>query len=89
MRVLHIEPADVGHNGVNRERIYVILSHRIHTTEVMDPHILLGDVVTTIRDRVATRPSDYFVSSKEEILRVAADLAHSRKKRLRTAPSFS
>ena len=78
---LRVEPADVGHAGVNRERLYLILSHRERTEQICCPLQLYSGIKDFIIRRVKTRPCDYFVSSPSEVCRVAVDLADTRRKK--------
>ena len=71
---------EVGHAGARRERVYVIMAHRIRTKPVFDPHKLHAAIRDTLKRLAHTSPSDYFVSDATEIRLCAEDMALTRKK---------
>ena len=78
--VLLVDVDDVGHSGAARERVYVILTHKELTEQILDPLELYAEIAAEIKRHVSTRPRDYFISSPEEVIFCAQELARVRKK---------
>ena len=76
IKKLHVSPADQGHAGVARDRIYLVLA-------------LKGKVSQFIKRRVQTRPCDYLVASWDELQREAQAVAMTRKKNQHEQGSFA
>ncbi len=87
---LSVCPADQGHAGVSRDRIYLILALKGKVTPVCDVNKMYSRVSAYIAGKVQTRPSDYLVSDVNELKAEAARISHVRrkiiKKRVRVAP---
>ena len=81
----YVSTDDVGHTGAARNRLYIIMVHKNKVRMVHDPYKIYKMIVKTISKHIKTRPSDYLIASRDEILRDAADVAHVRNKKM-TAP---
>lgn len=77
---LLVDVEDVGHSGTRRERVYIILAHKTRTIQLLDPKALYFAISSEIKSRISTRPSDYFVSNRTEVILAAQELAFKRKK---------
>ena len=84
----YVSPADVGHTGTSRDRVYIIMIHKRKVRVVHDPYKIYRRIVKTISKHVSTRPRDYLLASQNEILMDAADVARIRKKKM-SAPYHS
>ena len=76
---LFVEPKDVGHHGVARSRVYIIMVHRESVTQIYDCHSLYQEIANAMKLFVATRPSDYFIADAKDIRLEAERTARSRK----------
>ena len=76
---LMTEPADAGHAAMARLRTYIIGSHRERTACLYDPYLLQDRVSTSICAQVHTRPSDYLVAARDEVLQEAMAVAEQRR----------
>ncbi|CAL1159908.1 unnamed protein product [Cladocopium goreaui] len=77
---LFVSPADQGHSGVARDRTYLVLTLKDKVTQVHDVEVVYRKVSTYIRQRVQTRPSDYLIATKSDLLRDAQYCANKRGK---------
>ena len=63
---LRVEPADIGHSGVSRARLYVIVAMK--TARVLaDPVQLVHSVADHVRARFQTKPRDYLIAGDLEV----------------------
>ena len=71
-------PRDVGHSGVSRDRVYIIMRH-VETTDCLwDPIDLYHKIASHISARVQTQPKDYMIASREEVALEAVTMARKR-----------
>lgn len=85
---IYVSTDDVGHSGCSRNRVYVILAHKTRSRMLFNPYKMYKKVRKTIRKHVSTRPSDYLIAPKHEILLDAAEIARIRKLKLETWLKF-
>ena len=71
-------PADTGHAGVSRPRVYVLMCHKETGVVLADPVLLYQNIANKIGIYVRSRPRDYFVSSSREVELEAMSLASAR-----------
>ena len=83
IRQLFVNPSDQGHTAVARERTYLILFWRGVVRQLYDPVKLYDEVSAFIREHVATRPRDYLIGTKQQVLAEARHVAQVRKTRFR------
>lgn len=83
---LPVCPADQGHAGISRDRIYLILTLKGKVTRVFDVNRMYSMVTAYITSKVQTKPSDYLVSDVNELKVEAARLAHVRRNTLKPHP---
>ena len=76
---LFVEPRDVGHHGVARRRVYIIMVHRESVAQVYDCNALYQEIANAMKLFVATRPSDYFIADARDIAFEAERTARQRK----------
>jgi hypothetical protein len=81
IKKLHVSPADQGHAGVDRDRIYLVLALKGKVEELHDVQDTYSKVSQFIKRRVQTRPCDYLVASWDELQREAQAVAMTRKKK--------
>ena len=81
---IYVSTDDVGHSGCTRNRVYVILAHKTRARMLYNPRKMYKKVTKTIRKHVFTRPSDYLIAPKHEILLDASEIAQIRKFKLET-----
>lgn len=84
MQVLNVSPADMGHAGYARDRIYLILWLKGTVDQIMDPEVLYSAISHYIQRFVKTEPKDYLVSSQMDYFKEAERIAVRRKLRVRT-----
>ncbi|CAE8617905.1 unnamed protein product [Polarella glacialis] len=80
---LFVDCSDVGRHGATRARTYVFCLHKVrgrYLTDIFELYYALKDRVS---ETVATRPSDYMIASREDILMEASEIAKVRKKDFR------
>ena len=63
---LNISPEDVGHAGVARARVYIVMAYRGLVTEHYDVQEMFRRVCQKMRQFVCTEPSDYFVADEAQ-----------------------
>ncbi|CAE7222873.1 unnamed protein product [Symbiodinium sp. CCMP2456] len=63
---LRVEPADVGHSGVSRTRLYVIVVIKT-ARKLADPVQLFHSVADHVRTRFQTKPRDYLIAGDLEV----------------------
>jgi hypothetical protein len=81
---LYVQTADQGHTGSTRSRVYVVLAHRLRATMTFDIYDMYEAVSKHLEAHIRTKPSDYLVSSRQEVLLDAGDVARTRNKKFRT-----
>ena len=86
IHILRPEPADAGHGGTARERVYLVLAHKRRTTLLHSPAELYTRVSAAVREQGSTRPSDYFVATHSEIVMHGQQWARTRKRKWKGAP---
>eukprot|EP00435_Cladocopium_sp_Y103_P042015 s1084_g11.t1 len=79
MKVLRVSPADQGHAGIARDRIYVVLALKGRVEEAHNVQDVYAKVSKFISDRVQTVPSDYLISDFNELRKEAQSMAAKRK----------
>lgn len=77
-----VSASNVGHTGSTRDRLYLVLAHKVHTRRVVNMGRMLRRVFSMIKANIVTFPADYLVASPEEIILDATDCARIRKKKL-------
>ncbi|CAE7232731.1 unnamed protein product [Symbiodinium sp. CCMP2592] len=82
---LWVSPSDQGHSAVARDRTYLILARRGLVEQVHDPRLVYQQVSDSIRARVSTRPRDYFVATRRQVLQEGQRAAMVRKTVFRKA----
>ena len=75
---LHVCPADAGYFGTQRTRTYIFFCHKRRCRHLCDIHEAYRKVTKTLRHHIFTRPRDYLVASKTEILLAAERASRSR-----------
>ncbi|CAL1150917.1 unnamed protein product [Cladocopium goreaui] len=75
IRILRVCPADLGHFGVARDRIYLIMSLKEAVIEVVDPIQMYAKVKEYVQSFVRTEPKDYWVSTTAEYVKEAEKTA--------------
>ena len=80
---IYATPGDQGHSGVARDRVYLILTLKKKLVPITDLQQLYVNVSKFIQKYVCTKPSDYMVSSKIDLLQEARKTAVCRQIRLR------
>lgn len=78
IRILRVCPADFGHFGVRRDRIYLIMSLKEAVIEVADPIQVYAKVREYVQSFVRTEPKDYWVSTTAEYVKEAERTARVR-----------
>lgn len=78
IRTLFVSPADQGHAGIARDRVYVILALKGRVEEAFNVENMYAKVSAFIRKRVQTVPSDYLISDYNELQREAQATATIR-----------
>lgn len=63
---LRVDFPDVGHSGVSRERVYVVIASK-QLRVLADPVAIFATISSALRERYTTRPSDYMTAEKDEI----------------------
>ena len=58
IRILRVCPADLGHFGVRRDRIYIIMTLKEAVIEVADPIQVYAKVKEYVQSFVRTEPKD-------------------------------
>ncbi len=82
---LRVSPADQGHAGVARERLYrLILTLKGLVEEVFNPKQLYDEISQYISKHIKTEPKDYLVSTPREYFSEAMRTARERGIKLRT-----
>ena len=76
---LEVDPADSGHSGVSRPRIYIFLSHMETGKVLRNPIELYDQLSHEIKKRIQTVPSDYWCATSREIMEEALELAGKSK----------
>ena len=76
---LFFETADTGHAGAARDRTYLLMSHHDKTSCKFDPMTMKDIIPKRMRQKVQTRPSDYFMATWMEVENEAQQLAAKRK----------
>ena len=76
---LFFETADTGHAGAARDRTYLLMSHHDKTSCKFDPMTMKDIISKRMRQKVQTRPSDYFMATWMEVENEAQQLAAKRK----------
>ena len=76
---LEVEPADSGHGGVSRPRIYIFLSLLETGTVLHDPCVLYAQLRDELKKRISTTPQDYWLATEDEIALESMELAAKRK----------
>ncbi|CAE7029452.1 unnamed protein product [Symbiodinium sp. CCMP2592] len=62
---LQVKTDDVGHSGVSRSRLYIILASK-QCQQIMDPGQLYSSVAERNRGRFSTQPKDYIIADEFE-----------------------
>ncbi|CAE7811025.1 unnamed protein product [Symbiodinium sp. CCMP2592] len=75
---LWVTPSDQGHAAVARARTYLILARLGQVEQVHDPSFVYDQVTDNIKARVQTRPRDYFVATRNQVLQEAQHTARVR-----------
>ena len=81
---LRVSPADQGHAGVARERLYLILTLKGVVEEVTNPKQLYDEISQHIRKHIKTEPKDYLISLPFDYFTEAMRTAKRRCIKLRT-----
>lgn len=81
--VLKVSPQDQGHSGVARDRVYLVLTLKSQVEQVFNPNMLYAKITEYITARVQTRPRDYLISDRVDLLMEAGRTASVRKIPLR------
>ena len=71
---LQVKTDDVGHSGVSRNRLYVILVSK-QCQQIMDPVQLYSSVAKRNHSRFSTQPKDYMIADEFEVLCEAFETA--------------
>ena len=74
----YCSPADVGHAACARHRTYVVGMHTERSRNLHDVWDLQDAISETARLHVATKPSDYLISTTAEVLLEAQEVARRR-----------
>ncbi|CAK9079372.1 Uncharacterized protein SCF082_LOCUS37876 [Durusdinium trenchii] len=61
---IYVQPADLGHNGTARSRVYVLLANREKVRNTYDCQELYQRISTRMKSVASTSPRDYFVAMK-------------------------
>lgn len=85
MCVLNVDTCHQGHTGVTRERVYVILWHKLRVKQVFDPRSMYKHITSYLTANIKTEPKDYLVSDFCDVWREAERLAVIRGKKLKMA----
>lgn len=80
IHVLRVSLDHVGHTGARRDRLYLVLNHKMRTQQLCNPNDLYMHIIDQVSKAVHTTVQDYFVSSLREIDIAAAELAATRRK---------
>ena len=86
--VLQVQPADVGHAGFGRDRVYILMLHKWKGECHYNPEELYAIVASRIKASIRTRPRDYLVSTPRDIEVEAMRVAGLRDITFRPAPRF-
>ena len=78
IKALFVSPADQGHAGIARDRVYLILALKGRVEEAFDVVATYQKVSAFIRKRVQTVPSDYLISDFNDLQREALKTATTR-----------
>ena len=83
MKFIYLDCDDQGHDGTTRKRVYIILAYKGLTVCKHDPIELYCRITEHIQRYVKTAPSDYFISTDQEVLLDAEEVARTRKKKFK------
>ncbi|CAE7248679.1 unnamed protein product [Symbiodinium sp. CCMP2456] len=75
---LCVSPGDQGHAAVARDRTYLILARLGQVEQVHDPRLVYEQVSDNIKARARTRPRDYFVATRSQVIQEAQHTARVR-----------
>ena len=78
----YVSTCDVGHAGVARNRVYILLAHKERLKMLVSPYVVHKRIVATIRQAVQTQPQDYVFAQPHEILLDAGATAFTRGKKM-------
>ena len=76
--IIRATPSHQGHDGVSKERLCVVLSHKERTICLQDPVRLYTSISEVMQHHVATSPSDYFIADHREVQLEAMRMAGVR-----------
>ena len=76
---LPMEPKDLGHQGVARRRVYVVMAHRKHAKRTHDLTNLFWSISKAMRELVQTCPADYFMTEPRDVQLEAVRVARLRR----------
>ena len=83
IRKIVVCPADQGHFGSSRTRIYLIMTLKGKVIEVANVEEMYRSVSSYIKQKVQTKPSDYLVASLAELKAAKQAVADKRRKKTR------
>ena len=83
---LMVSPADQGHHGVARARTYLVLSLKGVVGQTRSVEAMYSEVSKFISGLIKTRPRDYFISDRVDIMLEATRTAATRRLPLREVP---
>ena len=76
---IYMEPGDLGHSGVARSRLYLILALKGSVVAVTDCNDIFEKISSAMKSRVATVPADYFIADAVDVQLEAQRTALTRK----------
>ena len=74
---LKMDLADVGHSGVSRRRLYVIVVTK-HARMLADPTLVFQHISTHVRQFYRTEPKDYLIAGQLEVCMDALETARAQ-----------
>jgi hypothetical protein len=84
IKIIRNEMADVGHSGVSRPRVYLIITNTTELMMIHEPADLYMQVSSSIKGLISTSASDYLTASDLEIKMAAYEVAQTRKLNFRS-----
>ena len=80
---VYVEPGHLGQTGVERRRVYIIMSHKRTVQQIYNPQKIYDKICKCCRLFVQTRPRDYWCSTARDVHLEAERVALTRRIPLR------
>lgn len=80
---ISVKPADAGHAGASRSRVYIILAHREKVVLRYDPQGLYDSITKAVTRMIQTEPRDYLIADSRHLRLESEYVARLRRKSFR------